>query len=315
VCTPSSELGRVGLIGSQAVTWGLTYVFISVAVEEIAPSFLVGVRAWGALMILVMLRRADARAALACLWRRPLLSFALGTLNLAFPFWLMAWGQRTVSSSVTSIVLATSPAMVAIAANWIDPSERLRWPQWVGVFVATAGVALAVGATPDQLGTWDGLLAVTGASLAYAMGSLVAKTRWQGGGTWEQAIVTLLAGAILLTPPAIASGLPHGLGGDAVGSALYLAVVATPVAYVLMYRAINVGGANFALQPNYFAPACAITGGAIIIGTAVTPGLVAGTLIAIAGVVVVSRTGQAVAAIPSQPSANRELAEAGEGGA
>jgi DME family drug/metabolite transporter len=146
------------------------------------------------------------------------------------------------------------------------------------------------------------------------MGSLVAKTKWRGGGSWEQAIVTLLAGAILLTPPALAAGLPHGVGGDAVRSTIYLTVVATPVAYVLMYRAIDVGGANFALQPNYFAPACAIAAGAIILGTPVSAGLVAGTLVAVAGVAVVSRYATAMAAISKRPSTTRALAEVGEGG-
>jgi drug/metabolite transporter (DMT)-like permease len=214
----------------------------------------------------------------------------MGAANVAVPFWLVALGEHTVSSGVTAVLLATSPAIVSVLASRFDISERLHWSQWIGVAVATGGVAVIVGASPGQARSALGVLAVIGAAGSYAAGSLLAKQRADEE-PWLQAVVTLVIGGALLTVPAVLSP-PSQAPSLSVWLALAaLACVGTAMSLVLLFTAVGLGGAGYSLVPLYLSPGVSIAGGALVLGDPVTGGLGAGFAIAILGVLLATRRG------------------------
>ncbi|MBA3433326.1 MAG: DMT family transporter [Actinobacteria bacterium] len=101
-----------------AAIWGASYVCIKVAVEDIEPAPMMAIRALGAGLLLlgflaVTTGRAHAVRELARHWRPALV---LGTVNAAIPFWLIAWGEKHIDSSVAGIAQATVPIFTFLLA-------------------------------------------------------------------------------------------------------------------------------------------------------------------------------------------------------
>ena len=106
-------------------------------------------------------------------------AFILGVTNMAFPFVLIAWGEKHIDSGVAAIANATVPIFVALLAIRFNPSERVRGWRLVGVALGLVGVGVLAGLHP-QGGWWGvaGTLAVVVASLSYASANLYAQHRF-----------------------------------------------------------------------------------------------------------------------------------------
>jgi drug/metabolite transporter (DMT)-like permease len=292
MATPVAQRGRrlkgIGLIGALAVTWGLTYVAIDVALDGYDPALLSWIRVAGGVVALLAVRPQVAAPALRLIRRRPAMAFLFGGLNLALPFWLIAAGQQTVSSGVTAVLLATSPALVAIVATTRgDASEGLGPRGWLGVAVATLGVALIVGASPEQVRSAAGVAAILGAAGCYAGGSMLAKSEPLGS-TWEQAAVTMITSSVLLAAPGLAELPAQTPGLKATAAVAALALIGTALSLVLLFYAVRYGGAGYSLRPIYLSPAVSIAGAALLLGDPVGGGLVVGFLVAITGVAMIT---------------------------
>jgi drug/metabolite transporter (DMT)-like permease len=288
VADGSRRLKGAALIAALALIWGLTYVAIDVALDGYDPALLSWLRVAGGVLALLAVRPRAVVPALRSIRRRPAMAFLFGGLNLAVPFWLIAAGQQTISSGVTAVLLATSPALVAIAATVAgDGSERLPRRGWLGVVVATLGVALIVGATPDQVRSAAGVAAILGAACCYAGGSLLAKAEPLGS-TWEQAGITMIVSTVLLAPPALAELPAHTPGLEATVAVAGLALVGTALSLLLLFYAVRYGGAGYSLRPIYISPAVSIAGAALLLGDAVTGGLIVGFLVAVTGVALIT---------------------------
>src|SRR5687767_15902919 len=99
-------------------------------------------------------------------WR----AFAVGFLNAALPFTLIAWGEKHIDSGVAAIANATVPIFVVLLAIRFRPSERASGARLVGFLLGFVGVGVLAGGNPAG-GWWAvaGTLAVVLASLSYAV--------------------------------------------------------------------------------------------------------------------------------------------------
>ena len=85
-----------------SVIWGIPYLLIKVAVQELTPASLVFLRTTiGALLLLPgVMRRGDLRALLPR-WR-PILLFT--AVEVALPWWLLSDAERRISSSLSGLL-------------------------------------------------------------------------------------------------------------------------------------------------------------------------------------------------------------------
>ena len=94
------------LILVLASAWGASYLFIKVGVDGgFSPGALMCARAGiaGGVLFAYLCWSNGARAAMTQVrgaWRA---AIVLGALNAALPFWLVAWGEKHVDSSVAAI--------------------------------------------------------------------------------------------------------------------------------------------------------------------------------------------------------------------
>ena len=97
-------------------------MFIEIALDDLAPTTLMAGRVLVASLVLVGLMAVSGT--LGRLRRAGWRAYALGLINSALPFTLIAWGQEHIDSGVAAIANATTPIWVAILAIWLARSER-----------------------------------------------------------------------------------------------------------------------------------------------------------------------------------------------
>ncbi|HSJ94366.1 MAG TPA: DMT family transporter, partial [Gaiellaceae bacterium] len=151
-----------------AAIWGASYLFIKLAVEDIEPAPMMAARTLiaGAILaayLVLTLGGKRARAELVASWRPALV---LGAVNAAVPFWLVAWGEKHIDSSVAGIAQSTVPIFTFLVAARVLPHEHVSHARILGVALGLLGVAVLAGLDPR--GGW---LAVAG-TLAVVLSSL-----------------------------------------------------------------------------------------------------------------------------------------------
>jgi drug/metabolite transporter (DMT)-like permease len=257
-----------------SVLWGIPYLFISIAVDHgISPGFLAWSRVvLGAAVLLPLAWHAGVLAGLRGHWRWLAVYAAF---EIVIPFPLIALGEEHVSSSVTAILIAASPLLVAVLARAFDHSERVAGRRLAGLLLGFAGVVALVGV--DIAGDREellGALAILVAAVGYAAGPMTLQARLASIDPRAIMAAALLVAAVLLTPLAALTPPGGSIEGEAVASILVLGVLCTAAAFVLFGALVIEVGAGRALVITYIAPLVALIAGIIVLGE--SPGL--GTL-------------------------------------
>lgn len=276
-----------------AAIWGASFLFIAIAVPAFGAGGVALVRsATGGLALLAW---AAATRQLRGVSRRKRDYLLLGTVNAALPFALIAAAELTIPASLAAIVNATAPLFSAlIAAAWLG--ARLSTRQAVGLVLGVLGVALVVGLAPlpGGLATILAVAASLAAAAGYAVGGHLVKRRFAGEPALTLAIGQQLA-ASAVTIPFLATVPPrHAPAAGAVAAVLALGVLATGYAYVLYFRLIEELGATSALTVTYLVPVFGVAWAAIFRGEHITVGMLAGALVVLAGVLLVTATSAGV---------------------
>jgi drug/metabolite transporter (DMT)-like permease len=274
-------------IGLLAAFWGASYMFIKVADRAFEPATMIMLRLViaAALLVAVLAAQRGWRATLAEMRRLGWEGFALGVVNAAIPFTLIAWGEKHIDSGVAAIANASMPIFVVLLAVRWKPSERVRGLRLVGFLVGLVGVGVLAGVHPKG-GWWGaaGTLAVVVASVSYAAGSL-----------WSQRLVertsgltlaaTTMTGALVVLLPLGFWQLPSGVPGwKESGSVLALAVIGTAVAQIILYRVLRSDGAARVSLVTYLLPVTALFYGMLLLGEPLTWEELAGMALILGGV-------------------------------
>jgi len=247
------------LFTAMCVLWGMPYLLIKVAVEELSPPQLVLLRT--SIAAVLLLPWAAARGQLLPVLRhwKPLLVFTL--LELAVPWLLLASAERDLSSSLTGLLVAAVPLVAAFAARLGDHDDRLDRRRLLGLAVGFVGVAALVGIdvrTGDLVSV--GQVAVT--VVCYAVAPLVV-SRWLS----DVPSTGVTAAALGVTALVY---MPFGLPGlEVPSSRVVLAVVVlslacTVAALLAFFALIAEVGPQRALVVTYVNPAVALLLGCVL---------------------------------------------------
>jgi drug/metabolite transporter (DMT)-like permease len=276
----------VALLASLAAMWGLSFLFIKVAVPVVAPLWIVAARCLvGALVLLVVLRvRGTALPRGARVWRDLTILAALGN---AIPWGLMAWATQFLPSGLVAVVNALAPTstlVIAILVGLEAPSLRRA----AGLVLALCGTALAVSSNLGAPGTVLAVLAVVLATVCYGAGTVYAKQRVSGNHP-PLAIATgqvLMAALMSIPVAALTSPWPDvsAVTPAMAGSLVALGVFGTGAAFLAFYTLIARVGATNSILVTYLIPVVALLAGAVVLGESLTLVVAAGTALTIGGV-------------------------------
>jgi drug/metabolite transporter (DMT)-like permease len=276
------------LLLTLAAVWGASYLFIKVAVDDgIEPAPMMAVRLLGAALVLgsYIVWRLGGRGAfgeLRTAWRP---AVVLGAINAAIPFWLVAWGEKHVDSSIAAIAQATVPIFVLLLGLRFLPHEPVGAGRLLGVALGVVGVAVLAGFNPGGgLEAVVGTLAVVLASLAYAAGGVYGQKRVRSVSGPVLATGSMLAGGLILLPLALFQ-LPEEVPSiEALGSIAALTLLGTALAQLVLYRMLRLHGSAKVSLVTYLMPGFAIVYGAVLLDEPVTAAAVGGLALILAGV-------------------------------
>ena len=277
-------MGRRHLIMllALAAIWGSSFMFIEIALRDLAPSTLILLRmASGAVALAVYIAATGRSLSLL----RPLIwpLALLGLANTALPFFLIAWGQQYIDSGLASIFNASTPLFTAVFALAYDHSQRATGLRLVGILIGFTGVVLLVGfeLSGGERAVVGGLAVVAG-SACYGIGGLYAGRRFAGLPASLVAFGGLVWSTVFVLPFGLAQA--SSFGWEAALSVLYLGVAATGVGYLLYFGLIAGAGASKAVLVTYLVPSLALVYGAVFLDEQVTAIAIAGLVLVLAGV-------------------------------
>jgi drug/metabolite transporter (DMT)-like permease len=292
------------MLAALAALWGSSFLFIEIALRDLAPSTLILLRMGsGALTLAAYIALTGRSFRLLTPFRWPLA--LLGLVNTAVPFFLIAWGQQYIDSGLASIFNASAPLFTALFALGYDRSQRATGVRLAGILLGFAGVVLLVG---FELSGGEravaGGLAVVVASACYGIGGLYAGRRFPGLPPSLVAFGALLWSTAFVLPVGVAQWSAPGWA--ALVSVLYLGIAATGAAYLLYFGLIAGAGAAKAVLVTYLVPALALVYGAVLLDEAVTAIALGGLVLVLAGVALGTGTlrrdvGGARGASPADP--------------
>ena len=158
------------------VLWGSTYFAIRIAVESIPPFLMAGLRHLVVgLIFYPIIRRTTREKPTFAQWRT---AFIVGCLLLALGNGTVSWAEKTVPSGIAALLVATV-SLWMVLIDWLRPGGVRPVPRAIaGFLLGFAGMILLVG--PKHLGNSErispiGALALIGASLAWASGSIFSR--------------------------------------------------------------------------------------------------------------------------------------------
>ncbi len=272
-----------------ALLWGGSFLAIRTALDEIGFLSSVAHRVlWAAAILwaVVLLKRlpipADART-----WGAFLV---MGCLNNVIPFSLMAWGQLSIESGLTSILNAATAIWGVLVAALVFPDERLSLRRITGVTLGFAGVATAIGL--QNLTALDlrslAQLAVIAGTLSYAFAGSWARARLSHQPPLVAAAGMLTGSTLVMLPLAhlIEGPLPLDLAPATWAAIAYYAVASTAVAYILYYRVLAAAGAGNLLLVTLMIPPIAILLGAWVRGETLPANAYLGLALLAAGLLI-----------------------------
>jgi drug/metabolite transporter (DMT)-like permease len=271
-----------GLFAAVSVIWGMPYLFIKVAVDEISPSMV----AWSRLAIAaaVLLPVAWKLGALRGLGERWRILTIFAAVEMAVPWPLLGFGEVHVSSSLAAILIAAVPLFVALLAMRFDHSERPTPTRLLGLLIGLGGVVALVGI--DIGGKGDellGALAILVVAFLYAIGPMIVKRRLSDVDPLGPVAASLGIATLLVTPLAVASWPASAPSGDTVASIVVLGLVCSAAGFLFFFRLIAEVGPARATVITYINPVVALALGVAVLDESVTTGVVVGLLLILAG--------------------------------
>lgn len=268
------------------VVWGSTFYGVKLALEGgLAPFYLIGLRFLFAGTVLYLFSRlGGVRPATSAEWKESaLLSFLLLVCGAG----LVAWSQRFISSSLASLLVASSPVWVTL----LDPEQKLTARKWLGLILGLGGVGSLVGAslTFDTAGFLWGCLGCLASGVAWAFGSLRARRTTREIAPVAGAGMQMICAGVALLLLALLSGQQMSLqmiSWKAWSAWLYLTLVGSLLAYSSYTWLVGNSSPALVSTHAYVNPVVAVLLGSFLGGESLTTTSLLAAVVALLGVVI-----------------------------
>lgn len=253
-----------------AISWGASFLFISLALRGLEPSQVgFGRVLIGAVVLWLMLAVTRHRPRLTL---RDVGAIAVVAIGLSVvPFVLIPLAQQHITSILASLLNATTPLWTALFVALLIPHERASRAQVAGLLLGAVGIAVLLGAWNIDEVPLAGALLMLAATAFYGIGSTMSRrllTRVTEGPTGLSA-VQMAVSSVMLLPVALVAPAPEpgalSLSSEALWGLLALGVLGTSFTYVLFWKVVKVAGATTAASVTYVVPVVATVLGVLVL--------------------------------------------------
>lgn len=278
------------------VIWGLGFTFAKAGLGQFPPILLMSLRFGLTALVLVWF----VRPPWAHMKYLALVSFISATLQYGLTF----YGLKGLDASTAVLVIQLEVPFLAIIAA-LMLGERIGWRRAGGMVLAFAGVALIAGEPRVQDSMFYVFLTVGGA-FAWALGQVMISRLGQIGGfvciTWIAVLATpqMFFASWLIEDGQMASIMAADWIGWSV--VIYLGLIMTALGYGIWYNLLGRLQVNQVGPFLLLLPVASVIGSVLILGEKLTPYIVAGGVVVVAGL--------AVMTVESSPFKSRRVAQA-----
>jgi drug/metabolite transporter (DMT)-like permease len=274
--------------------WGNSFIAVKVIVQHVSPLELVTVRFVPvALIFAALLLPTRGREVWAMVradgWRLAFLGLTGAVLYNTF----LGWGETRVAAGTASLIIALNPTFI-YTLSILVLGEPFLWRRALGLAVAFAGLFVIVrwgSGRPIALDDVGYALIVMLAPLNWAVYTISGKTVIARHPPLLVVGVSMIfAGlfSLVFVRPSLIAQLPT-LPASFWWAVLFLAVPCTVFAFVVWFGALERMPAGRAAGFIYLVPMFAVTFSRWLLDEPVTPALLLGAAILIAGVYLVNR--------------------------
>ncbi|MEO3415466.1 DMT family transporter [Roseovarius sp. CAU 1744] len=289
--TPINPINWLKLVVLGAI-WGASFMFVTVALTGVGPLTLVALRlTLGAVLLVVLcgvrgiglpsLRQENGGR----IW---VFAIIMGLFSNVIPFSLLSWAQLSVASGFAGVCMAVVPLLVLPLAHVFVPGERMVLRRLIGFLIGSAGVIVLIGksafvSTGNDLESLARIACVAAAG-CYSIGAIATRLCPKVN-MLSLSAAALSVASVVSIPLALAyEGVPSDVNTKALLALLYLGLLPTGVAQLLLTQVIRDAGPVFMSLVNYQVPLWSVFLGALVLAEPLPPSLLVGMAMILSGV-------------------------------
>ena len=180
----------------------------------------------------------------------------IGFINLVVPFFLIAYGVKSVQSNLAAILMSTTPLSSTILAHFYTKNEKFNLVKTIGILIGFSGIIFLFSDNIliDQNNFVSALLILLGSTCYVIGGVLTLKISKKKNENVTGSI--LIWATIILIPIVCLVDKPWNLEPrlDSTISVIYLGLVSTGLAWLLRFKILVKNGLIFQSQVSYLIP-------------------------------------------------------------
>ena len=268
--------------------WGIPYLLIKVAVEDLSPPVIVFARVaiGAAILIPIAMKRGSLMPAIKA-WKY-VIPYAIG--EMVGPWFLITAAEQNMTSGLTGLLVATVPIWTTIIASMHGDKTVWQAKRLLGIFVGFVGIVLVVGI--ESFSGRQSIVAIAMviiASIGYAWAVTMVTTKIPHIEPISINGVAMVFTAIVYLPFALIYAPDKAPSMEALGSVLVLGLFPTAMAFILFFQLIkDIGTARGSLV-TYLNTAFAVILGVVILSEPFTLGIAIGLPLVLIGSYFASR--------------------------
>ena len=243
------------LLALLALIWASAFFNIKIATYSFGPITIAFLRVFfGAIPVLLLCYYKNIKIEA---FSKDWYWFALiGFINLVAPFFLIAYGIKSVQSNLAAILMSTTPLSSTILGHFYLKNEKFNFIKTFGILIGFSGILYLFSdkLLIDENNFISALLILLG-STCYVIGGVLTlqiskkKNENVTGSILIWAVVILIPLVSLIEQP---WNITPRL--DSVVSVIYLGLVSTGIAWLLRFRILVKNGLIFQSQVSYLIP-------------------------------------------------------------
>jgi len=238
-----------------ALIWASAFFNIKIATYSFGPVTIAFLRVFfGAIPVLLLCYYKDIKIeAFSKDWHW----FAMiGFINLVAPFFLIAYGVKSVQSNLAAILMSTTPLSSTVLGHFYTKNEKFNFIKTFGILIGFSGILylFSDNLLIDDNNFFAAILILLGSTCYVVGGVLTLKISKKKN---ENVTGSILIWAIIILIPLVSFiEQPWNLTPrlDSTISVIYLGLVSTGIAWLLRFRILVNNGLIFQSQVSYLIP-------------------------------------------------------------
>ena len=238
-----------------ALIWASAFFNIKIATYSFGPVTIAFLRVFfGAIPVLLLCYYKDIKIEA---FSKDWYWFAIiGFINLVAPFFLIAYGVKSVQSNLAAILMSTTPLSSTVLGHFYTKNEKFNFIKTFGILIGFSGILylFSDNLLIDDNNFFSAILILLGSTCYVVGGVLTLKISKKKN---ENVTGSILIWAIIILIPLVSfieqpwNVMPRL---DSTISVIYLGLVSTGIAWLLRFRILVNNGLIFQSQVSYLIP-------------------------------------------------------------